>query len=55
VFAQTQEYVKKMNKSLELMNDLHSDEMQERHWTLLSNETNSKVNPDDPNFCFKDL
>jgi len=44
-----------MIKSLELMNELHSDEMQERHWALLSNETNSHINPEDSNFCFKDL
>mmetsp|Transcript_71954 Transcript_71954/g.155400 ORF Transcript_71954/g.155400 Transcript_71954/m.155400 type:complete len:86 (+) Transcript_71954:2113-2370(+) len=44
-----------MNKTLELMSDLHSDDMQERHWQELSNETNSNIKPDDPNFCFKDL
>jgi len=44
-----------MNKTLELMQDLSQDYMQDRHWALLSNETNSHINPDDPNFCFYDL
>jgi dynein heavy chain len=55
VFSNTQSKVKTMSKTLELMSDLHSDEMQERHWQELSNETNSNIKHEDPSFCFRDL
>lgn len=51
----TQNKVKTMNKILELMNDLHSDDMQARHWEKLSLETGSVINPEDPGFAFKHL
>jgi len=55
VFTMTQAKVKIMNKTLELMSDLHSDDMQDRHWNDLSIETNSNIKPEDANFCFRDL
>lgn len=44
-----------MNQTLLLMSELHSDDMQERHWQDLSNYTSSIINQDDANFCFRDL
>lgn len=44
-----------MNQTLQLMSELHSDDMQERHWKELAEETNSIINQEDPQFCFKDL
>jgi hypothetical protein len=44
-----------MNQTLLLMSELHSDDMQERHWQDLANETNSVIKQEDPSFSFKDL
>jgi len=44
-----------MNQTLQLMSELHSDDMQARHWKELSDETNSEIRPDDSQFSFKDL
>jgi len=44
-----------MSKTLELMGELQSDDMQKRHWEELSNETVSHITPEDPNFKFNDL
>jgi len=44
-----------MNQTLQLMSELHSDDMQARHWKELSDETNSEIRPDDAQFAFKDL
>lgn len=55
VFTQTQSKVKVMNQTLQLMSELHSDDMQTRHWEELSEETNSIIKQDDAQFCFRDL
>lgn len=55
VFSQTQSKVKVMNQTIQLMSELHSDDMQKRHWEELADETNSVIKQDDPQFCFKDL
>jgi len=44
-----------MGKTLELMGELQSDDMQKRHWEELSNETAQYIKPDDPSFKFDDL
>lgn len=44
-----------MGKTLELMGELQSDDMQKRHWEELSNETKHDIKPEDPNFKFHDL
>ena len=44
-----------MGKTLELMGELQSDDMQKRHWEELSNETKHDIKPEDPNFKFYDL
>jgi hypothetical protein len=44
-----------MGKTLELMSELQSDDMQIRHWKELSDETKHDINPEDPNFKFHDL
>jgi hypothetical protein len=55
VFTNTQAKVKSMGKTLELMGELQSDDMQKRHWEELSNETKHDIKPEDPNFKFYDL
>jgi dynein heavy chain len=55
VFTNTQAKVKSMGKTLELMGELQSDDMQKRHWEELSNETKHDIKPEDPNFKFHDL
>lgn len=55
VFTNTQVKVKTMSKTLELMSELQSDDMQKRHWEELSNETMHDIKPEDPNFKFNDL
>lgn len=55
VFTNTQLKVKTMSKTLELMGELQSDDMQKRHWEELSNETMHDIKPEDPNFKFNDL
>lgn len=47
--------VKSMSKTLELMSELQSDDMQMRHWKELSDETKHDIVPEDPNFKFHDL
>lgn len=37
------------------MSELHSDDMQERHWTDLSKEIGQTIKPDESGFCFKDM
>jgi len=44
-----------MGKTLELMGELQSDDMQARHWTELSDETKHDIKQEDPNFKFYDL
>jgi len=41
-----------MGKTLELMGELQSDDMQARHWTELSDETKHDIKQEDPNFKF---
>ena len=55
MFTNTQAKVKSMGKTLELMGELQSDDMQKRHWEELSNETKHDIKPEDPNFKFYDL
>merc|ERR1719162_793911 len=48
------EEVKNMSTVLPLINDLHSETMRDRHWTMLMTTT-SKSFEKGPEFCFKDL
>jgi len=46
--------VKNMSTVLPLINDLHSDTMRDRHWTMLMTVTGQTFEKG-PNFCFEDL
>ena len=46
--------VKNMSTVLPLINDLRSDTMRDRHWTMIMTVT-GKTFEKGPNFCFKDL
>jgi dynein heavy chain len=46
--------VKNMSTVLPLINDLHSDTMRDRHWTMLMATTGRSFEKG-PEFCFKDL
>jgi dynein heavy chain, axonemal len=46
--------VKNMATVLPLINDLHSDTMRDRHWTMLMTVTGKSFDKG-PNFCFQDL
>lgn len=56
VYKDSEQLVKNMSTVLPLINDLHSEAMQDRHWKALSNICKVKViDPKDPKFCFADL
>ncbi|TYZ65632.1 hypothetical protein PybrP1_006817 [[Pythium] brassicae (nom. inval.)] len=56
VYKDTEQLVKNMATVLPLINDLHSEAMQDRHWRALSLICQVKViDPKDPKLCFADL
>lgn len=56
VYKDTEQIVKNMSTVLPLINDLHSEAMQDRHWKALSNICKVKaIEPKDPKFCLADL
>ncbi|KAF4030914.1 Dynein heavy chain C-terminal domain [Phytophthora infestans] len=56
VYKDTEQLVKNMSTVLPLINDLHSEAMQDRHWKALSAICHVKaIEPKDPKFCFADL
>lgn len=56
VYKDTEQVVKNMSIVLPLINDLHSETMQERHWKALSEICSVKaIDIKDIKFCFADL
>ena len=55
-YKNMEQKVKDMTNVLPLINDLHSDAMQVRHWKSLSKVCNSRVlDPNDPKLALEDL
>eukprot|EP00929_Paragymnodinium_shiwhaense_P077084 TRINITY_DN3967_c0_g3_i3.p1 TRINITY_DN3967_c0_g3~~TRINITY_DN3967_c0_g3_i3.p1 ORF type:complete len:4541 (+),score=1544.66 TRINITY_DN3967_c0_g3_i3:127-13749(+) len=54
LYAWIVEQVKNMSTVLPLINDLHSETMRDRHWTMLMTTTGKSFEKG-PEFCFKDL
>ncbi|EQC33295.1 hypothetical protein SDRG_09276 [Saprolegnia diclina VS20] len=55
-YKDTEQMVKNMATILPLINDLHSEAMQDRHWKALSSLCKVKaIDPKDPKFSFADL
>ncbi|KDO31249.1 hypothetical protein SPRG_03866 [Saprolegnia parasitica CBS 223.65] len=55
-YKDTEQMVKNMSTILPLINDLHSEAMQDRHWKALSSLCKVKaIDPKDPKFSFADL
>uniref|UniRef100_H3HCG5 AAA+ ATPase domain-containing protein n=1 Tax=Phytophthora ramorum TaxID=164328 RepID=H3HCG5_PHYRM len=56
VYKDTEQLVKNMSTVLPLINDLHSEAMQDRHWKALSTICHVKaIEPKDPKFSLADL